>query len=109
MTNQDGNAIVTYGPGDKDKKITLKAKFRPRNYPDSVETETTISVTSTAEGATLEMTNKNEIATGEGNETLSATITGKLRYNHIETFPDEDWFVKYYDIISWDVSHALLL
>jgi hypothetical protein len=106
ITNQDGDAMVIYGPGDKDKRIVLMAKFQPRNYTDSVEAETTISIISPAESATLEMTNKNEITTEDGTETLSTTITGKLKYNHTESFPDEGTFIKFYDVISWNVSHA---
>jgi len=106
ITNQSGEVILIYDAGDEDKKIILKAEFQPKGYPESVEDEATVSIASPAEGVTLRMTNKNEITTEDGAETLTATVTVVLEYSHTESSADEGVFVEYYDVTSWNVGHA---
>ncbi len=106
ITNQNGEVILTYDAGDKDKKIVLKARFQPEDYPESVQDEAAISITPPGEGAMIKMTNKNEIITEDGTETLSATVKVVLKYSHTESFADEGVFIEYYDVVSWNVSHA---
>ncbi len=37
--DQNGKAVLTYDSGDKDKKVVVKARFQPKDYPDSVKDE----------------------------------------------------------------------
>jgi hypothetical protein len=106
ITNPDGKVTLTYDAGDKDKRIVLKAKFQPKDYPESVEDEATISIASPGEDVVLRMTNENEITTEDGTETLSATVTVMLEYTHTESFTDEGLFIEHYDVTSWNVGHA---
>ena len=105
-TDQNGKAILTYDAGDKDKKVVVKAKFQPKDYPESVKDESAITIAAHGANAFLEMDVTNNITGDDGSETLTARTEVMLKYSHTESFADEGVFIEHYDVISWDVSYA---
>jgi len=85
-TDQSGEAILTYNAGDKDKKVVIKAKFQPKDYPESVKDETAITVAH-YEGR-LEMTYRaSEVSCTEGSATVLVNF-GKQDYSFLSG-PDQ--------------------
>ena len=105
-TDQNGEAILTYEAGDKDKKVIIKATFQPKDYPESIKDETAITVSRYEGQAIVKITENGKFTTEDGVETTSATINFVLKYTHTQV--DEDrGFVECYDLISWNVSDAM--
>jgi len=44
LTNENGKAMLTYQAGDKDRKITIQAEYKPKIIPETVKGEATVNV-----------------------------------------------------------------
>jgi len=44
LTDEKGKAILTYRSGDKDKKITIQAWYKPKDIPETVKGESMINI-----------------------------------------------------------------
>ena len=105
ITDEHGDVVLTYKAGDNDKRIKITAKYQPKDYPEFVQDESTITVAHYESQATVTMTEKGKFTTEDGVETTSATLNVVLKFTHTEVDDDLE-FVECYDLVSWNVNNA---
>ena len=116
-TNQNGKAILTYDAGDKDKKVVVKAKFQPKDYPEPVKDESAITIAVHGAGAELTLTDiskkhsdVHDPMAGDDicDSEVQITIKATFEYDDTYTYPlaDEGEYEEYYNLTSWQILTA---
>jgi len=99
-TDQNGEAILTYEAGNKDKKVIIKAKFQPNDYPEYVQDESTITVAHYK--GQLEMT----YTAGGGCTEGSATVLVNFGKEDTSFLSGPDQMSVYYPVDSINIVEA---
>ncbi len=105
-TDQNGEAVLTYDAGEKDNKVVFRAKFQPKDYPESVKDEAAITVSHYAGYVVMTYIIDYDYTDGDGHYHEDATV----RYNlgeELQSLPVGEHFLGiWYPVKSANIIKA---